>query len=575
MDQPDLPFSVMLTEASPIAESPVDLGVELRPHQKAALRRCIDIETNGVSFDMVRNLIPHWVARNVNTRIMGLCESPGAGKSHVIIALCAGDTPVPPASVKVSLCSGMMSYDKLVKHEKEIKTSVVVVPHGILSQWKGYLEGCTGVDYIVLGRRTEKAMQALAESLATGGPSILLCSDTVYPSVFDLFASRGLRAKRFVLDEADTIPLPNAKFVSANMNWMVTSNMKSLVMTYRHRTMCNKHACGWWKELYEYARVMRSLLVVKSADAFLRASMSLPPPRYEDVECDPPPGASVLRGLVPDSVQEALDTDDVDLALSYIGKNSDTDDIVALVRNKWRASIDEKRERLRKLEGMSAGDDPDFSDYLNGIRKAISDREAWLATLEERIAGEDICGICHETVSRRDERAMMGCCYTVYCLPCAYRWVSEQKTCPICRKSASFDRNVHAMTDLKRVRKTRKAAAKELVERLCGDPDNRIIFCSTNAAVFGAILFPAGNVVLRETHVQKTVAAFRDGGARTLCVSGDCGYTGVNLEFATDIVLFSSMGDAEDRIIGRAQRPGRTGALRVWRLVYSDLTTGE
>lgn len=575
MDPPDLPFSVMLSETSPTAESPIDLGVELRPHQKAALRRCIDIETNGVCFDMVRRLIPHWVARNVNTRIMGLCESPGAGKSHVIIALCAGDTSVPPASVKVSLCSGMMSYDKLVKHEKEIGTSVVVVPHGILSQWKAYLEGCTGVDYIILGRRTEKAMIEVSASLEAGGPSILLCSDTVYPSVFDLFTAKGLRAKRFVLDEADTIPLPNARFVSANMNWMVTSNMKSLVMTHRHRSMCNKHACGWWKELYDYARVMRSLLVVKSADSFLCASMSLPPPRYEDVTCDPPPGASVLRGLVPNSVQEALDTDDVDLALSYIGKNSDTDDIVALVRHKWKASIDEKRARLQKLEGMSAGDDPEFTDYLSGIRKAIADREAWLATLEARIAGEDVCGICYETVSRRDERAMMGCCYKVYCLSCAYRWVSEQKTCPTCRTLASFDHNVHAMTDLKRVRKTRTAAATELVERLCGDPENRVIFCSTNASVFGAIRFPGGKVVLRDTHVQKTVVAFRAGDARTLCVSDDCGYTGVNLEFATDVVFFNSMGDAEDRIVGRAQRPGRAAALRVWRLVYSDLTTGE
>lgn len=571
----DLPFSVMLSDASATSESPVDLGVELMPHQKAALRRCIDVETNGVSFDMVRKLIPYWTAKNVNTRIMGLCDGPGTGKSHVIIALCAGDTPVPQASVKVSLCSGMMSYDKLVKHEREIRTNVVVVPHGVLSQWKGYLYGCTGLDYIVIGRRTSKTMRELSEYLLKGGPSILLCSDTVYSSVFDIFVANGLRAKRFVLDEADTIPLPNAKFISANMNWMVTSNMKALVMTHKHKTMSNKHACGWWKELYDYARVTRSLLVVKSADSFLHASMSLPSPIYENVECDSPPGASVLRGLVPQSVQEALDTDDIDLALNYIGRNNDTDDIVSLVRNKWKAFIDDKRERLQKLEGMNSGNDPEFIDYLSGIIKAIADREAWLATLEARIAGADTCGICYETVSRHDERAMMSCCYAVYCLPCAYRWVSEQKTCPTCRSEASFGHNVHAMTDLKRTRKTRKTMASELVAGLCGVSSNRIIFCSTNASVFKAIDFPGGNVILRDTHVQKTVSAFRDGIARTLCVSHDCVYTGINLEFATDIVLFNSMGDAEEQIVGRAQRPGRRGSLRVWRLVYSDFITGE
>lgn len=574
----DLPFSVMLSEASPTAESPVDLGVELRPHQKAALRRCVDVETNGVSFDMVRELIPHWTARNVNTRIMGLCDSPGAGKSHVIIALCAGDTPVPAASVKVSLCSGMMSYDKLDRHETEIRTSVIVVPHGVLHQWKRYLDDCSGIDSFVLGRRTAKTLDALRAALRDSPPSILLCSDTGYPTVLNLFCTMRLRARRFVLDEADTIPIPKVKFVSANMNWMVTASVSSLLMNYGYRNICNRQAFEWWRELYNYASVVRTLMIVKSTDAFLRDSMRMDPPIYEDIPCVPPPGASVLRGLVPDSVQTALDTDDLELARTCIGTSGDTDDIVAVVRKKWTEVLDEKRDRLRRFEIlMGPGDDAECKEYLRAIRKSIADRESWLATLEERVSRADTCGICYDKTTREDERAMMGCCSAVYCLSCAHRWVSQSKTCPTCRGPASFHDNVHVMVDSKTFRKTKKVKASELVSELCSTDAARILFCSSNRSVFDAITFPGGSAVLKGqgTQVQRTIEAFRAGTIRSLCMANDCYCTGVNLEFVTDVIIFNPMGSAEEQMIGRAQRPGRARPLRVWRFVYeSDFEIG-
>lgn len=575
----DLPFSVMLSEASPTAESPVDLGLELRPHQKAALRRCIDVETNGVSFDMVRELVPHWTARNVNTRIMGLCDSPGAGKSHVIIALCAGDTPVPAASVKVSMCSGMLSYDRLDRHETEIRTSLVVVPHGVLHQWKRYLEGCKeDLEYFVLGRRTEKTLSAMKASLERGGPRILLCSDTGYPTVLNMFTAMRLRARRFVLDEADTIPISKLRFVSANMNWMVTASVPALLMNHGCRAICNKQAFEWWRELYRYASVVRSLMIVKSSDGFLKDSMRMDPPVFQDIPCVPPPGASVLRGLVPDCVQAALDTDDLELARTHIGHSGDTDDIVAVVRKKWTEVLVEKRERLLRFETMMGpGDDAECREYLRAIRKSITDRESWLATLEERVAAADKCGICYDHITRDDDRAMMGCCSAVYCLSCAHRWVSQRKTCPTCRAPASFRDNAYVMADFKKLRKTKKIRANELIADLCSADATRLLFCSSNRSVFDALKFPAGVAVLKGqgSQVQKTVEAFRDGKIRSLCMANDCYCTGVNLEFVTDVILFNSMGDAEEQMIGRAQRPGRSRPLRVWRFVYeSDLATG-
>jgi SNF2 family DNA or RNA helicase len=47
--------------------------------------------------------------------------------------------------------------------------------------------------------------------------------------------------------------------------------------------------------------------------------------------------------------------------------------------------------------------------------------------------------------------------------------------------------------------------------------------------------------------------------------------SGINLENTTDIILYHSMNkELTTQVIGRAQRPGRTGSLNIHRLVYPN-----
>ena len=47
--------------------------------------------------------------------------------------------------------------------------------------------------------------------------------------------------------------------------------------------------------------------------------------------------------------------------------------------------------------------------------------------------------------------------------------------------------------------------------------------------------------------------------------------SGLNLENTTDIILYHKMGDPMTKqVIGRAQRPGRTCPLNIWRLCYDN-----
>ena len=47
--------------------------------------------------------------------------------------------------------------------------------------------------------------------------------------------------------------------------------------------------------------------------------------------------------------------------------------------------------------------------------------------------------------------------------------------------------------------------------------------------------------------------------------------SGLNLENTTDIFMFHKMNESiENQVIGRAQRPGRTQVLNVYRLLYHN-----
>jgi SNF2 family DNA or RNA helicase len=65
--------------------------------------------------------------------------------------------------------------------------------------------------------------------------------------------------------------------------------------------------------------------------------------------------------------------------------------------------------------------------------------------------------------------------------------------------------------------------------------------------------------------------AFTSGSAPVLLVNSAFYGAGMNLQCASDVVFMHHMSDAtEKQVVGRAQRPGRIGQLRVWQLLYTN-----
>jgi SNF2 family DNA or RNA helicase len=71
--------------------------------------------------------------------------------------------------------------------------------------------------------------------------------------------------------------------------------------------------------------------------------------------------------------------------------------------------------------------------------------------------------------------------------------------------------------------------------------------------------------------ISNTVEQYKKGNINTLLINSKYFGSGMNLENTTDIIIIHKMqADVEMQVIGRAQRFGRTGNLRVWKLYYQN-----
>lgn len=269
-----IPF---LDDDSPIA-APLAEGfqVTLMVHQLAALHRCRQLEASSLDGDGGSILLSSGgiqiVSRGdtaqtpslLHTRIGILADTVGSGKSMIILALAWDDNEddardddqgdddkdnddrTQTRAVRTGVFHNAMSShgcNQVVLRSPEtgrrIDTTVVVVPHALCSQWKTYL---TDAGYVPV-TATTSVMSSLdqrlftvvstAKAVETLTPAVLQACRIVvvtasnYACLVTVLVQHGLRARRFVFDEADTLPLtvtvPPARFC-----WFVTASFSSL-----------------------------------------------------------------------------------------------------------------------------------------------------------------------------------------------------------------------------------------------------------------------------------------------------------------------------------------------------------
>lgn len=563
-----------LDPASPREAEPAGLfatAVRLLPHQLALLHRCRSMERR-----VFAQVDPGVV---VASKCGVIGDKAGAGKSLVVLALCSPKTDAPLRRPDVHVCgSGNVVVGTLPADTVSVDTNVVVVPHGLLPQW----ESCLGTHAHPSGHLRWRSLatrrhvddltkEIEAESCCSSSPSssspaavarvmerahVWLVSNNQCDRLACMLQEARAELKRLFIDEAHCVRSPvRAAPICYRFCWFVTSCIEALLSPSRHRRRGGGGGAGSAQHLWDALTldvpacvpirgVVRNV-VAKNADAFVDASLGLPAPSSTVVACDPAEDDS-LRRVVRASAEDCV-----------------------------RSLLAHARRR-----GVRSGADE--------VARRVCDEET-------------PCVICHGPPR---DRAVTVCCTQVFCVPCLHRWFRTigRPACPICKSvaeddSAAFlcpraEEETLGSSNSKRERQSKADALVEFVRRHVAvspgrtkvvvvwnkdkdkDKERDAAPCRTTEASEALKNGGARFDVLKGSgsRIARVVSKYRavdgpDALDVLLVTPENCG-AGLNLGNTTDVVFWGrSSAEVERRVLGSAQRLGRTLPLRVWYLM--------
>lgn len=295
------------------------------------------------------------------------------------------------------------------------------------------------------------------------------------------------------------------------------------------------------------------------------------------------------------------------------------------------AKIAELRERAaERTRGGSGGTSDALTEaHVREKREQLESECARvncrIASIRQRVTECDMCPICYEPPSRK---TVLPCCSHAYCFRCLNVWLATSKACPVC-KAAVASAEMLVVEDTRS--SAERTAADCGVHDQCGDADAaadaaagdwdveahpaphggvreirsaRMFDKLTNFTRLMRSLRPGGDRGRKvlvfanyETSLDKVEEALDRMGMRSDTIKGSVARiarvlqeyaaphsgldvllanaanygSGLNLANTTDVVMFHKFDDAiEKQVIGRAQRCGRHGALRVWYLLHGN-----
>lgn len=439
---------------------------------------------------------------SINTRIGIIGDKVGSGKSYVMLELACHD--LPEKDLYRHVLHDLITI-KINREPSMYGPTVIVVHHSLMHQWKRYVESyCPSRRCCFLTRKSD--METLCE---IKDYDIVFLSSSMYNRFCIIYNNTFFR--RVFIDEADTIQLNSAMVIHSLFYWFVTSAYHNLIKPYGdgfgHWGI--KHS-GFIKDLFVYLQGIceyeySSYIIVKNDDAQV------------DESC---PTLPCLKDCV--------------IKCRHFTTGYSKDKIIT-----------------KCMEANTASS---------------------LESLTQRIESSD-CPICFDKLK---DKAVLLCCSNVYCSSCLGKWLKYVHVCPTCRSPKRIE-DVHIISSgLDHVSAIGESNTKLMnFLNLLNDAENarKIIVYSADESMFNNIIpyLVLSNVTysyLKGTasRYECILNQFRTSKERSVLLLDDTFYAcGLNLQEATDIVFFYKFdNEIEKKIIGSAQRLGRTTELRVW-----------
>lgn len=610
-----------LHDASPRAPHPT-CGVELKPHQLALLQRCTEYEASALSLrdfpSLGANVNPD---SHMRTQVAVMGDRVGAGKSFVILAL-VQTHDITGVDTPLFTSAGLNRVTFTTRDTtRVVRTNAIVIPHNLAAQWDGYVRQYGAIDRYRLVNKAKILRELMEDPAAVEDLDLVVITTTYFRTLLAKFVARNVKFQRVVFDECDSISLTGCAVVPANFVWAVTASYGNLLYPRGHNRYDPElgrhvwsaegiHTTGFVRNFfndidYRLPLDLARLLVVKNADAFVDASMSLPAVQTNVVRCRTPVTISVLNGVVDKNVIASLNAGDTQAAINLINpaNRGDQSNIIAMLVERLQRQRVNLDLQLTMTSSMIFDDEAARDAELENVRKKIRDVDDKIAHIRERVQHNNLCNICLETVA--EHQTVTRCCQNTFCFTCIHMWLDRGRAvCPMC-KGVMRQQDLLVVCPSGDASGTEAADTTDTMEvdgegpsdddvhpsfektknleillrrRRAETPGSKTLIFSAHDFSFGAVEPVLDRLGLRYatirgngTQIQATVRRYRGSELDVLLVNARNFGSGMNLETTTDVVMFHRLNSqVEGQVIGRAQRTGRTEALRVHYLLHEN-----
>lgn len=474
-----------------------------------------------------------------------------------------------------------------------IHTTLVVVPRGpVFVQWENAIRTQTNLRVLALDSLpTIRKMCPFTADIAIIKQTfeqydIVLVKNTSMKTLMDYYREAAIVQHmydnpivgwdRIMIDEAHEllckVPLFDYRYL-----WLISGTFEHIIrnlyssrnyMSYALRDIvCDEH-------IY--------FMLLRGEQSFVARSFSVPPMQENYYLCKLPAHLSAIQPFLHSHILEKLNANDVEGAIRELGGKSETEnDIVELVTRDIMRDIHNKEKELQYITSLDIPGE--YKEHrVQNAQADLQRLQDRMQSLRDRVSelSEKTCPICYDNF----QNPMMLPCTHVFCGQCIVQWMKNGHVCPECRQPLC-PQGLIAIVDQKGPSNSSSSCApvmqfysKEdsLVHLLRQKPNGKFLVFSRVDSTFYGIrerLIREGithaEIKGSTTQMMNILQRFRDGHLQVILLNTYHAGSGIDISFATDVVIFHNMGLDKVQAVGRAQRVGRSQPLVVHNLCYA------
>lgn len=602
----------------------VKLKTQLKPHQLACLYKAIKMENEGlikynINPDSYKNIFKDYqftrnntvfytgnISISTNVGIIGDIVGYGKTLTALSIIACNPLENIHINQIRTNSYNSNKAYNyftsvceniNIPQLDTMINSTLVIVPRGpVYVQWEKTLKEHTNLKYLAIenllyikkhlpeyvNNNKQEVIDFFNQYdvvlIKSTTLDILLSTYGYYGNGIDSFI---IRWKRIMIDESHDI-INKINIFQYLFLWLISG-------TYMN--MCNKTSSynSLYQNIKDFMRIENiNYLLIKCTKEFVRDSFKIPPLIEKYYLCKLSKNLEIIKNFISPLVLEKINANDVAGAIKDLGGKNETEDgIVELICSEINKDISNKMKEREYVEGLNINQDTKTLKLKNIDNELIILNQK-LTNIKDRITeiNNKSCSICLDIVSN----PIILECTHIFCAGCLIQWLMKNdknnKKCPECRNPIKSTEQLTAIVSHKNIEIEPKIhedmlgrgclnKEETLLQIILRKPEGKfLVFSRVDNGFFKVIeTLRHNNIEYAELkgntqHMMNVLNNFKNGSINVILLNTQYAGSGIDISYATDIIIFHCMNIDKQQAVGRAQRVGRKDNLYVHNLCY-------